>query len=220
MHCHAGQSRSATVVAAFLMQRDQLSVNDALRKIRLVRDMQPNPGFMDQLQIYKDCEYTITESNPLYRRYKFAKFGLDKSGPVYVDNDAPSTRYTQIRCKKCRFVLASEQHIIQHEPKQSTTFTSYEHSLEVSSTSLIPATCAHFFLDPIRWMKTELEKGELEGRFICPGPRCGSKIGSYKWHGMTCSCHTWVLPALCIQRSKVDELRSKTPAKVEPARRS
>ncbi|CCG82627.1 Tyrosine-protein phosphatase yvh1 [Taphrina deformans PYCC 5710] len=227
IHCHAGQSRSVTILAAYLMQRDRIGVRSALDKIRAIREVQPNDNFMNQLRLFKDCDYQLTEDNVQYRRWKFETMHKDKSAqsgtstseeqvpqhPDYQENDL-DTKYTQIRCKKCRYVLASEKHIIAHEPKVTTE------QPESQQSSLLPASCAHFFLEPIRWMKSELDKGQVDGRFTCPSARCGAKIGSYAWQGTTCSCRRWVLPALCIQRSKVDEMKSKTPAKVEPARKS
>lgn len=239
IHCHAGQSRSVTILAAYLMQRDRVGLRTALERIRLVRRVEPNENFMNQLRLYSDCDYKVSEDNVQYRRWKFETMhrarpilsskelqGTDAtqrtdgdagggSGGVtkYQDND-PSPKYTQIRCKKCRYVLASENHIILHEPKVVSE------QPESQQSSLSPSSCAHFFLEPIRWMKTELDRGELDGRFSCPNLRCGAKIGSYAWQGTTCSCRRWVLPALCIQRAKVDEMKSKTPAKVAPARSS
>lgn len=210
------------------MQRDKVGVRAALDKIKRVRRVQPNENFMNQLRLYRDCDYHVTEDNALYRRWKFENMHHQALPHVthdlttsetanglttYQENDT-SSRYTQIRCKKCRYVLASENHIIQHEPKLVPATQP-----ESQQSSLIPASCAHFFLEPIRWMKTELDRGELDGRFSCPNVKCGAKIGSYAWQGMTCSCRRWILPALCIQRAKVDELKSKTPAKIEPARK-
>lgn len=209
------------------MQRDKSSVLAALDRIERVRRVQPNENFMNQLRIYNACDYNIANDSVLYRRWKFESMfqalPIDNAdGPVSMTANGPTTyqetdsssRYTQIRCKKCRFVLASENHIIQHEPKIQNVAQP-----ESQQSSLIPPSCAHFFLEPIRWMKTELDRGEVDGRFSCPNPKCGAKIGSYAWQGMTCSCRRWVLPALCIQRSKVDELKSRTPAKVTPARK-
>lgn len=246
MHCHAGQSRSPAFLAAYLMQRDKSSVRAALEKIKMVRRVQPNDGFMEQLRLYRDCDFHVSDTDPLYRHWKFksqvssrlSAFATESDSTAqtsasevtrYSENDAPSTKYTQIRCKKCRFVLASEKHVIQHAPKELVPSHSGQpdsqqqqqlQQPQAATDSLILPQCAHFFLEPIRWMKTELDKGTLDGRFVCPGRACGAKIGSYKWQGMTCSCRTWILPALCLQRSKVDELKSKTAAKIEPARRT
>jgi hypothetical protein len=51
VHCQAGQSRSPSVVAAYLMRKERLTAECALNSIRRVRSVIcPNPGFVDQLQ--------------------------------------------------------------------------------------------------------------------------------------------------------------------------
>ena len=50
VHCAAGISRSATVVAATLIRFGKYNVADALQRIRRARPfINPNPGFMTQL---------------------------------------------------------------------------------------------------------------------------------------------------------------------------
>src|ERR1700733_4423903 len=71
-------------------------------------------------------------------------------------------------------------------------------------------TCAHLFLDPLSWMRPELEKGQLDGRLECP--KCKSNVGKYAWQGMKCSCGAWVVPAITIARAKVDETRTNRRA--------
>lgn len=53
VHCFAGQSRSATLVAAYLMSSEGLDPGAALDLIRQTRpSVQPNSGFMKQLYAY------------------------------------------------------------------------------------------------------------------------------------------------------------------------
>ncbi|EJF57740.1 phosphatases II [Dichomitus squalens LYAD-421 SS1] len=54
VHCVWGMSRSASVVAAFLISTLRLSLDDALRVLRARRRVaRPNPGFAAQLRIYE-----------------------------------------------------------------------------------------------------------------------------------------------------------------------
>jgi len=54
VHCHAGQSRSPTVVAAHLMREEHLSAAEAVDCIRRRRPViQPNRGFLDQLRSFE-----------------------------------------------------------------------------------------------------------------------------------------------------------------------
>ena len=50
VHCHAGISRSATIVIAYVMNHCGLPAESAERNVRLFRDIiNPNPGFCIQL---------------------------------------------------------------------------------------------------------------------------------------------------------------------------
>lgn len=49
VHCHAGISRSATIVAAYLMIKRHMTAQEAIRVIRTHRSIRPNSGFLQQL---------------------------------------------------------------------------------------------------------------------------------------------------------------------------
>ena len=49
VHCYAGQSRSATIVAAYLIHKYDITFTEALQKIRQHRYINPNGGFRQQL---------------------------------------------------------------------------------------------------------------------------------------------------------------------------
>src|ERR1700761_2887725 len=68
-------------------------------------------------------------------------------------------------------------------------------------------TCAHYFLDPLSWMRPELEKGQLDGRLECP--KCKTNVGKYAWQGMQCSCGEWVVPGISLTRARIDEVKSR-----------
>jgi protein-tyrosine phosphatase len=54
VHCHAGVSRSATVMIAYLMTKNQWNYDDALAFLRTKRKwVRPNPGFEKQLRDYE-----------------------------------------------------------------------------------------------------------------------------------------------------------------------
>jgi predicted protein tyrosine phosphatase len=51
VHCHSGKSRSAAVVAAYLMREESVGLDEALAMLKLARPLiQPNEGFMRQLE--------------------------------------------------------------------------------------------------------------------------------------------------------------------------
>lgn len=66
--------------------------------------------------------------------------------------------------------------------------------------------CTSYFVEPLSWMGSALEDGAIGGKLVCPGQKCGSKLGSFDWAGQQCSCGAWVVPAFSLNASKVDEL--------------
>ena len=59
VHCMCGVSRSATIVAAWLMTQNGCSVDETIKFLQEKRQcVNPNPAFRDQLEIYK------TENRP------------------------------------------------------------------------------------------------------------------------------------------------------------
>jgi len=62
----------------------------------------------------------------------------------------------------------------------------------------IPA-CTSYFVEQMSWLGT---LDEVEGKIYCP--KCCTKIGSYMWAGMTCSCGAWIVPAFQVLHNKVD----------------
>uniref|UniRef100_A0A0B6ZLR9 Protein-serine/threonine phosphatase n=1 Tax=Arion vulgaris TaxID=1028688 RepID=A0A0B6ZLR9_9EUPU len=62
VHCNAGVSRSATVVMAYLIKREGMTVNEALSLLRSKRPaVCPNPGFLVQLQNLYDSLHKGSE---------------------------------------------------------------------------------------------------------------------------------------------------------------
>lgn len=49
VHCMVGMSRSATCVLAYLMICKRMSASEAIRTVRMHRDIRPNDGFIQQL---------------------------------------------------------------------------------------------------------------------------------------------------------------------------
>ena len=86
--------------------------------------------------------------------------------------------------------LATAQYLVDHKPSKAQE------------------SCAHYFLDPLSWMRPELEKGKLDGRLECP--KCKTNVGKYAWQGMQCSCGDWLVPGISLAKGRLDEVKSRT----------
>ena len=112
-----------------------------------------------------------------------------------IDVETETSRQRTYRCRRCRKPLATSNFAAEHT----------QASLNPAKLKTGPE-CAHIFVDPLSWMKPELEKGILSGRFECPNTKCSQSVGKYAWQGMKCSCGEWIVPGLSLLRSRIDEV--------------
>ncbi|KAH9002279.1 protein-tyrosine phosphatase-like protein [Lactarius hatsudake] len=71
VHCLMGISRSATIVAAYLMSARHISTHKAIALIKRARpQVQPNYGFIKELHVFEACNYELSPTNPTYRAWK------------------------------------------------------------------------------------------------------------------------------------------------------
>ncbi|MCJ1315152.1 tyrosine protein phosphatase yvh1 [Xylographa vitiligo] len=227
VHCAMGKSRSTTLIIAYLLSLSPSTITpeSALATVRLCRPMaEPNSGFMQQLNLYHSmgCPADIT-LHPKYQRWLYQRevessiaCGRAPDTIRFGDeahDDERSKDEVEYRCRKCRRGLATSAYIIAHTPKATRIDRSDDTgpiSTLQSSQTIPAARCAHLFLDPLSWMRPELEMGKLEGRLECPNPKCNTNVGKYAWQGMRCSCGGWVVPGISLARGRVDEIKSRT----------
>ena len=192
----------------------QQVVAQALQWVRETRPVaEPNDGFMRQLELWWDMgcpagSDDAVEKEPAYQRWLYKREVEDAArigrAPDWIRFEDEETRAavaksgspgnggvdTDLRCKKCRRVLATGAFVVPHRGRGHTD----------------PLDCPHFFIEALSWMRPILEEGELDGRLICPNTKCGASIGRYAWQGFKCSCGEWVAPAFSLQNSKVDKV--------------
>lgn len=72
VHCHMGISRSTTLLLAYLMKYEGLSLTEALSQVRTLRPIvNPNSGFMQQLRKY---ELKLSQKRPQYMNSQYGGF--------------------------------------------------------------------------------------------------------------------------------------------------
>ncbi|OQV08190.1 hypothetical protein CLAIMM_12501 isoform 1 [Cladophialophora immunda] len=109
----------------------------------------------------------------------------------------PLPANVEIKCRKCRRLLAKSSFILPHKPPPHRD----------PSAAVGADPCAHIFLHPLSWMRPVLSQGQLDGRLTCPTQWCGANIGKFAWQGLRCSCGGWVTPGFGLAKGKVDEVR-------------
>ncbi|XP_054730012.1 dual specificity protein phosphatase MPK-4 [Anastrepha obliqua] len=130
VHCYFGVSRSSAAVIAFIMKHNDIEYQAAFDLVRSKRRfVQPNPGFMSQLKLYRRMGCKI---DPQYQRYKLYRLrlageqvrkakilpqsfnSLIRSDPAVTQENPEPIVY---RCRKCRRILASKSHVLLHNNK-------------------------------------------------------------------------------------------------------
>ncbi|KAK7054229.1 MAP kinase phosphatase 2 [Favolaschia claudopus] len=72
VHDVQGVSRSAAVVAAYLMWSQRMNATKALETIRRARDqIWPNAGFQEQLVLFELCQYQPSPANGIYQSWRY-----------------------------------------------------------------------------------------------------------------------------------------------------
>ncbi|KAM3420774.1 hypothetical protein BST61_g4020 [Cercospora zeina] len=215
VHCAMGKSRSATCVCAYLMHKYGLRPDEALAQLRVSRPLcEPNDGFWKQLQLYHDMgRPEHIDEVPAYQRWLYLQeVALSRAcgqAPEadkirFEDEHSPASGSSdlEMRCRKCRRTLATSQYAVSHKPPPDRQSGTPPDRMTTST------ACAHYFLDPLSWMRPELEQGKLDGRLECP--KCKTNVGKYAWQGMQCSCGDWVVPGISLAKGRIDQVKSTT----------
>ena len=198
-----------------------LTPDSALSLLRSTHPIaEPNDGFMDQLRLYHSmgCPADDLESQPKYQRWLYerrvkeslsvnqapevadVRFEDEHSsvtaGAAEGKSQEKSSTQTEIRCRKCRRILAKgPDYLVEHERPEGSN----------------AQDCGHVFLHPLSWMRETLSSGDLDGRLTCPNAKCNANIGKFAWQGLRCSCGGWVTPGFGVARARVDEAHARDP---------
>ncbi|KAK2043637.1 phosphatases II [Colletotrichum somersetense] len=214
----AAQQNASKPNDAAAADRASAAVAAAVKWVRNTREIaEPNPGFIKQLEMWwtMGCPDDV-ESHPVYRRWEFQR-EIDESLAVgqapsrlrFEDEETSkedaaaaaaagqAASGKEARCKKCRKTLATPRFVLAHEQDEQGKARGQ--------------ACGHVFVEPLSWMREELEKAALEGRLSCPNGNCGAAVGRYSWRGFRCSCGGWVTPGFSLQKGRVDEVAVRAP---------
>ncbi|KAI1295080.1 dual specificity phosphatase 12 [Mortierella claussenii] len=230
VHCMAGASRSVTVVCAYLMKAEKMSLSEALAAIQALRSIaEPNDGFMKQLTLYGDIEFDVNVNRTEYRRFLMASMAAQREIFGYIDQDdlilavdpttagaaasntALSTSLTSspisalpqrpLKCKKCRRALVARDSVIPHTPGHGQNSFQYrKRDATLHISEPKSTTVCQSYF--IEPVEWIQGLGGLDGKIACP--KCDSKLGTFNWSGEQCSCGAWVTPAFMLHKGKVD----------------
>lgn len=224
VHCFAGVSRSAAVITAYLMKSENLSLEDALESLKQSCEFVcPNDGFLEQLKMFEEMGFKVDQSSPIYKRFRLkilgenhfsgsridsSKLGPDPGMPIETSsevegaNKVENNRSPTYRCKKCRRIVALQEHVVGHIPGEGeTSFGWHKRKSGNPFNKSNESECSSIFIEPLRWMK-DVEEGALEGKLSCA--HCDARLGYFNWAGIQCSCGSWITPAFQLHKSRVD----------------
>ncbi|KAE8601180.1 hypothetical protein XENTR_v10013569 [Xenopus tropicalis] len=212
VHCHAGVSRSAAVIAAYLMHTSNLSLEDACSRLQALKsDIRMNEEFLGQLSLYETMGCDVDMTCASYKQYRLQKVTekypelLKLPQEVFASDPCSMAQTAEVlyRCRKCRRSLFRETSILNHA--LGTGAAAFAHKRPPSLQKVDSTKCTSYFVEPVQWMEEAL-LGVMDGQLLCP--KCSSKLGSFNWYGVQCSCGRWVTPAFQIHKNRVDEAKT------------
>lgn len=231
-----GKSRSATILAAYLMASRHIPPNLAVGLIKRARPIvEPNSGFTKQLELYHEMGYiAAVEDHPIYQRWRYLQdvemsnaAGRAPERVHFRDAEAEIGKITQVkegeipaekteielRCKKCRYVYFSYLVglVLITCCGRRTLATSASLTPHLPKPTQLPIPHAPQQQCSHHFVEPLLwMKPELSKGEVSGKlecPKCKCKVGTYAWQGLRCSCGDWIVPGISVARGKVDEIK-------------
>ena len=156
VHCTQGVSRSAAIVAGFIMKSQQMDFDNAYKQLRAAypqANMADN--FKEQLRQYGSIfQWSMLLNTQPHRLYR-TKERITFSSSLLQVRSSDQARH-RFLCRKCRFALFLDDHII-------------------------PSTCENHRVECMEWMDSQTSNS-TSGSLNCPS--CQSKLGQFNWQGL------------------------------------
>ncbi|KAM7525034.1 hypothetical protein LguiA_014936 [Lonicera macranthoides] len=93
-----------------------------------------------------------------------------------VSDPIPQVIY---RCKKCRRIVATQEHITTHERGEGQKcFKWKKRSGDPWEMDKKPPECSSIFVEPMKWMES-VQEGCVGDKLQCMG--CKARLGSFNW---------------------------------------
>ena len=200
VHCHMGHSRSAAVVIAYLMNKYKITYSSSRNILSKSRAIDHNFGFVDQLKLYEEMNFTIDANNRDFRKHLFEtsfnsdyKLGNRKNRiKLYFDKRQRCELLSEnlnlghnFLCTSCGFKLFNELHIIESPHEQQT------------NTKCCQWTC----IEPQIWMEQLTKSFDEMTDFVVRCPKCGFHLMKHKKCFMNffsgCRLHNSIPQCLC-----------------------
>ncbi|XP_071493736.1 dual specificity protein phosphatase 12-like [Diadema antillarum] len=226
VHCAMGVSRSSATVIAYIMNKEQCTLDEALLRVKEKHSQTcPNEGFMEQLRLFEAMGCQCNPGNSLFKQHRLAHLAeeiqskadlpedLLASDPHTADDGSNDALY---RCRKCRRALFRQSSVIAHSQGKGLSSFGWHKQVKQQGQSpqvnvtgqggqrdLASSSCTSVFIEPVSWMESFL-LGVNEGKISCP--KCSSRLGSFNWSGQQCSCGVWMTPAFQVHLNRVDRM--------------
>uniref|UniRef100_A0A8R1HQR3 protein-tyrosine-phosphatase n=1 Tax=Caenorhabditis japonica TaxID=281687 RepID=A0A8R1HQR3_CAEJA len=182
VHCLAAVSRSVTICVAYLMLKNQWSLEKALKMVQSIRKpAEPNSGFLAQLKIWERSAMTFPSDAPkLYQ-------DLQMEIPGVADVDAKTIwrqpviddrAKLRFKCRSCRKLLFNADNI----------------------THCTSEACQKYLVEPMTWLTVSDAQCSVSHS-------CGAKLGNFIANGAKCNgCAKFVKQWILIDKSKIDRV--------------
>ncbi|VDD85307.1 unnamed protein product, partial [Enterobius vermicularis] len=160
VHCELGFSRSAFIIAAFVMRRYQWTVEKAITHVRSCRpNVQPNDGFMKQLGIFYNLGYKADFDSlshcAEYRNWCYSSGHIYQMVPKEGAGETHKGSETEFVCRKCRKLLFYDDHLLKHSPQEEND--------QPNADGDVQGECSFgFLLTPMKWMDLSAYEGKSD----------------------------------------------------------